>query len=702
MPWDYDDAFRRVHIMFVSPEWARERGNHFDADRMISSLQAAHVNCIQLYAKDHFGYCYYKATKGIPFHLDLVAEVLPKAHAAGMKVLAYFSVGFDEYALGRHREWQAVDQRGQVRRFRNLFSWACLNTPYRDFALHQVEEIAAQYEVDGFWIDILPIVVDGNTIGWNWPIDLAHQAAQYPVPCYCPSCREKFRGRFGRDIPVNPTEEDRIVSYQFLLDTAADFMRDFRQVVYKHLPQALIMYNAGGAPEDAIDDSDVNCAEGLAPAYSFQSFSCRWAMSHGKPYEIITSSGLPKSVQSTWSVPQAVLFDHWTQKPAELLQLETSIAAAHGSNATLGFAPFPSGRVEQGEYAGYEAAFGRIAKMEPYLKKVEKVADVLLLLTIKTYDAPHRWADAMKGAESLHNALVQGHLQFDVAEERLVKDLTRYPVVVLADQLTMSGEEVERIRDYVRQGGNLIVTGATSLYDAQGRMCEDFQLADVMGVRYEGKIEEHFVYMRLRGSPLATGIPDVPILINRTPFSLSIDGGEVLGWLARPEALRTEATTIIWSNPTPDDRQLHPLILLHRYGKGRCLTVGVPLDTMGVANTWLRQLAINLVDLLLGQRSLTTNAPPGVEVVWNRQGRRSILHLINYQAGDADRLSTQRGRLVLQGIKVCLSEGKLGPFDQIRTLDPEAEVEHRSRDGWVEIDIPPFCVHTALVIERRS
>ena len=699
MSWCYDDAFRRVHVLFVSPEWARERGQHFDADQLVASLKAAHVNCIQLYAKDHFGYCYYNATEGIRFPRDILSEVLSKAHAEGVMVLAYFSAGFDEYALGRYPHWRAIDQRGQARRYRNIFYWACLNTPYREFALRQVEEIVAQYDVDGFWIDILPIVIGDNILGWNWSPELAYSAAQYPVPCYCPSCREKFRQRFGHDIPMNPTEEERIISYQFLLDTAADFLRDFRTLVHRYHPEALIMYNAGGAPEDAIDDSDANCAEGLAPAYSYQSFSCRWAMSHGKPYEIITSSGLPHSVQSAWSVPQPVLFDHWTQKPPELLQLESSIAAAHAGNATVGLVPFADGTVEQGQYPAYSAAFGRIAEMESYVKGVEKVCDIGLLLTIKSYDAPHRWADMMQGARNFHEALLQGHFQYDVAEVRLVEDLGHYSVVVLANQLTMSEEEAERIRAYVAQGGNLIVVGATSLYDKKGRMRDDFGLAEVMGVHYQGRIEDPFAYIRLRDSRLRKGIPDVPILVNRSPLSLRVQQGHVLAWVARPEVLRTEATTMLWGNPPPDDAQLHPLVVLHELGQGRCLTVGVPLDTTGAAGTWPRQLAMNLVDSLLDKRSLITNAPPGVEVVWNRQNQRSILHLINYQAGDPDRLSTERSRLMLRGVEVRLAQERLGSFSQVRALYPVSEVTYRSVEGWLEITVPPFSVHAALVVE---
>ena len=470
--------------------------------------------------------------------------------------------------------------------------------------------------------------------------------------------------------------------------------------MHKYRPDAIVMYNAGGTPEDAIDDSDANCAEGLAPAHSYQSFSCRWAKSHGKPYEIITSSGLPNSVQSSWSAPQPVFFDHWTQKPAELLQLETSIAAAHGGNATIGLMPFANGTIEQGQLPALRAAFDRIRRLEPYLKGIETMPDVGLVLTTEPYRAPHRWAGMMEGALQLHEALLQGHFQFEVVEGQGVEDYCRYQVVILADQLTMSQREVQRVRDYVAEGGHLVVMGASSLYDEQGHALEDFALSDVMGVHYEGKIEDRFGYLRIRDADLAKGIPDVPILVNRAPLRLAVEQDEVLAWVARPEALRTEATAMIWGNPAPDDTETYPAVVRHQFGRGCCCTIGVSLETTGPVGTWTRQMAINLVDSTLDHKSLVTDAPPGVEVVWNRQDQRSILHLINHQAGDPDRLSTEQNKLVLRGITVRLARNNLSACTRIRSLDDSvSEVAHRSTEDWLEIEIPPFVVHTALIIE---
>ena len=47
------------------------------------------------------------------------------------------------------------------------------------------------------------------------------------------------------------------------------------------------------------------------------------------------------------------------------------------------------------------------------------------------------------------------------------------------------------LRRFVASGGSLVATFATSLYDEWGAPRKDFGLADVLGIRYQGKISYH-------------------------------------------------------------------------------------------------------------------------------------------------------------------------------------------------------------------
>src|SRR5437899_882798 len=99
MSW-YNESLRKIHVLYVSPQWAAERGEHFNASEFVGWLQDAGVTLVQVYAKDHHGVCYYPCSLGLPYPRDVMAELYGECRRAGIRVMAYFSVCFDNYALG--------------------------------------------------------------------------------------------------------------------------------------------------------------------------------------------------------------------------------------------------------------------------------------------------------------------------------------------------------------------------------------------------------------------------------------------------------------------------------------------------------------------------------------------------------------------------------------------------------------------------
>jgi hypothetical protein len=71
MHW-FRENFREVLIIYASPEWAKGPGVKFNARECIDSLKAAQARCVQLFAKDHHEYCYFKCSIGRPYHTDVV------------------------------------------------------------------------------------------------------------------------------------------------------------------------------------------------------------------------------------------------------------------------------------------------------------------------------------------------------------------------------------------------------------------------------------------------------------------------------------------------------------------------------------------------------------------------------------------------------------------------------------------------------
>jgi hypothetical protein len=61
-------------------------------------------------------------------------------------------------------------------------------------------------------------------------------------------------------------------------------------------------------------------------------------------------------------------------------------------------------------------------------------------------------------------------------------DLSRFKLLVLPETSGLTQGEVKALRDYVRQGGQLLLSGKALCYDEKGLPLEDFALAGEMGL----------------------------------------------------------------------------------------------------------------------------------------------------------------------------------------------------------------------------
>ena len=115
-----------------------------------------------------------------------------------------------------------------------------------------------------------------------------------------------------------------------------------------------------------------------------------------------------------------------------------------------------------------------------YYRKPESAADVAVLHSYATMafnnDRPYQ------STFLFEQALIQARVPFDIIFDRHLSDLSRYRVLVLADQESLSDEQMERIRAFVKRGGGLVATEHTSLLTPWRSRRRDFGLADLFGV----------------------------------------------------------------------------------------------------------------------------------------------------------------------------------------------------------------------------
>lgn len=396
MPGWFNEDRRKVHILYVSPEWVKDRAANFDAEDYAEKLSRVGIRTIELYTKDHHGYVYFRSKTGRQYPRDVLGEMLTACHRRGIKLIAYYSVAFDNYASGLHPEWLQVGADGQYREL-GFTRWICLDSPYTDFALEQIREIVTNYDVDGLWLDIMPITwPDYRSIGW-W--------GELEPFCYCIYCRRKYRDTYHRDVPMTPDTQESLNGYHMQVDGAQQFMEKAKVLLQRYRPNAVLTYNGSGTPEDPLTIGDLISLEGHPPAYFHQSMIARWAQGQSRPMEILSAGAL-----SGWN--------GWDQKPINMMRLEMAIALAHGCGVTVGQQPYPRGNPDEGDFKALETLFSWVSKMEKYARRPVGVSDVGLYLSLKNWDAPQLGVAPLGETEGIHTALMRDQWQYDILKER--------------------------------------------------------------------------------------------------------------------------------------------------------------------------------------------------------------------------------------------------------------------------------------------
>jgi hypothetical protein len=116
-----------------------------------------------------------------------------------------------------------------------------------------------------------------------------------------------------------------------------------------------------------------------------------------------------------------------------------------------------------------------------YYRDIVNIADIAVLHSYATMaynnDRPYQ------STFLFEQALIQEKIPFDIIFDDNLKDLKKYKVLVLADQECLNDEKLELIRSFVNQGGGLVATEHTSLFNEWRQRRSEFGLNDLFLVK---------------------------------------------------------------------------------------------------------------------------------------------------------------------------------------------------------------------------
>jgi hypothetical protein len=282
-----------------------------------------------------------------------------------------------------------------------------------------------------------------------------------------------------------------------------------------------------------------------------------------------------------------------------------------------------------------------------HYRDVENIADVAVLHSFASMgfnnDRP------AVSTMLFEQALIQNKVPFDIIFDANLKDLSRYRVLVLADQECLNDEKLDQVRRFVREGGGLVATEGTSLYTEWRQRRDDFGLKDLLKVSappWRGaRFPEDLLKIAPVKSPIGHGrivyIPEIKPSIDKPPGA--------------------RMTSEYWKLPV-NSRELIDAV---KWAAG-------------------------------GQLSIETNAPETVvtELMEGGKGKEMLVHLLNY--------GVARSPLV-KSIEVSLVPPKPKASGTVVLLSPDEESSQRLaatlRNGRLTFTVPRLRTYTLAIVE---
>jgi hypothetical protein len=285
-----------------------------------------------------------------------------------------------------------------------------------------------------------------------------------------------------------------------------------------------------------------------------------------------------------------------------------------------------------------------------HYRDVEDSADVALLYSYATMGFNN---DRPQVSFMLYGqTLIQSKVPFAIIFDEHLKDLSKYRVLVLADQECLDDDKIEVIRKFVQNGGGLVATEYTSLYTEWRLRKPDFGLKELFRVAAPP----------WRGRPVPEEIPNVGLVRNQFGAGRVAYVPEVKAAIEKPPAVRM--TSQYWKLPT----NWQELIEAIRWAAGGQLPVEVKAPLTVVA-----------------------------EVTEQSQEDKLLVHLLNYDVARVPRVTN---------IAVDLKLPESKSVNEVSLLTPDGpgipNLPFTSKNGRVAFTVPQLATYSLTVIRLNG
>ena len=633
--WEKEPLLIYEVIMFTVPGYSVSNNWQQNADPAVEAGDVAAAHALQTHQTSiipgHLTnrFCYFKSPQFKENRRDYLAAYLEKSRPAGFRTIVYFNVHAVKPEFGADRpDWRQVKSDGTpLDDIYGVETSFCVNSPWRDWVRDVCLDLC-KYPIDGIFFDGPCLFADC---------------------CYCGHCRKLYKETVGKEMP--PKEAGRPETRElarFQAESLRRFLEHANLAIKSVRPDVLLYCNAGPREEPyyligrnnrvLVRSQDVLGAEG-GFIYGELSSQPAWRVGSNAKYYQTQAAGKPTVVYISASHGPWVCANLTDPE----LELAFCQAPVHGSGVWFyGFPWFAERPVFKKIAADYKF-FSDHRDVYFGTRSRARTAIVWPAEAINFYENPSETPEARQDRAPVGNIndefngfydiLIKSHTPCDILDEESLRreDISRYSLLILPNAACTGKEADDRLRDYVRDGGNIIASFETSLGDEAGRRQKDFGLADLFGVRLlrsPVRPYPHFYFYRNDNwAGVFSGVQAELLPAPQVSCEIAENGAKAIS----PFSIKFKG----WdgSEILPSE---FPAITVHQFSQGRAVYLAGPFGE----HYWkykqpdIRFVLGNLIRWLSPPIIALGGAPETVEVAHRQTADgREVITLINYSGG---------------------------------------------------------------------
>lgn len=635
---------------------------------------------------------------------DILKEITEECHKNGIRVIARVDFrGVEEKVFREFPDWFSVDKDKkpvQLSYTRPQLYAACYLGYYRnEHAEEFIKYLMTNYKLDGIW---------HNSIGISGI-------------CYCKQCELSFRSKGGKDLPtLNTSSETDLGEYMEWKSSVADqHMTRMKKTVKAfgndkvYTAEVFSMFEAGSRIHSGIDLYNARDHFDFLVSVAFLTEN-----SEDIHYQDLSyANTIIKFLKSMSPEKEAIILyggngtsHRYVMEPS--LDLNVWLWEALAAGGRFWNCNFtgtnPDSTYDRRNAFQNRQAYTFVKNHEALLANHVPVANIGIYyskatrLYYRTQDAGDRFDASIKGMESI---LIENHIPYDFIPDHLVNEvrLSRYKVILLPNVKCLSEDELNLLRNYTGNGGKILATFETSLFDANGKKRKDFGLADLFGCQYTGeKVNtKKDCYQFILDSTHPIVKPD------SDQTELLINAGYTL--LCKPIANSKKICTyvpMVHNQPpekawTTEWSREYPTVLENVFKKGQVIYFSNQPDQISydMGHPDVRNLLARSIRYLAeGTICIETNAPESVHIGLTRSlyaRGEYIFSLVNITSGPVRPL---RSIIPVNDLNIKLRLGGALKGHKVLRSQGNCHVKEKNKEVNIRLDTLQdfFCIHLTI------